>query len=583
MIGVSTAMWSSVSGLQVYGTQLGNIGTNIANSGSIGYKSTTTFATGGFAGHLSTLSGASTVAQGASVATVYTNHANGIGISSASSTHVAITGGGLFGVRNVNSDEILYTRRGDFEFKNDGYLATSEGYRVQGWNIPQDEVTLGTVGTTGVASRLKGSGVPGDIALPGDTSPPKHTTFVEIINNLGASSSPGNTTNESFPYFSLMTNWNGTATPPLGEGAYMYQSTIKVFDEGGSSHEITVYFDKVDTSNMTGSSPGEQWEFIVTMSPSEDKRQFGGTSVSGSSVAGLLMSGTLSFDSAGTLNNMTAFVPDANAPDAADLEVNGAEWTPPVNGGAGGTGDGVPNTSANNMTNWVPAPQSTNGLPIFFPNFSGSDSLAANGATDGTTVPENAIELNLGIRASNIGFQGLTNAQDFNPASQFANGTRQPGSVWNTAREGLNGHRLYSNATTNYAGSSSTLALNRDGNSFGILQDIQVDEEGVISALYSNGVKLEFAQLALYTFPDNQGLEYLNGSIYRATRSSGIGVAGVAGSGGRGSLQNYQLEQSNVDLSLELTNMIVTQNSYTACTKVVQTSNQALAAVISMV
>ena len=286
MIGVSTAMWASVSGLQVYGTQLGNIGTNIANSGSIGYRSTTAYAAGGFAGHLSTLSGASTIAQGASVSTVYTNHANGIGINSASSTHLAITGGGLFGVRNSNSEEILYTRRGDFEFKNDGYLSTSEGYRVQGWAIPENEVTIGTVGTTGAASRLKGSGVPGDIALPGDTSPPKHTTFVEIINNLGASSSPGNSTNDDFPYVSLMTTWNGQANPPLGEGTYMYQSTIKVFDEGGSPHEITVYFDKVDTSNMTGSTPGEHWEFIVTMSPSEDKRQFlNGTKMSGTQSA----------------------------------------------------------------------------------------------------------------------------------------------------------------------------------------------------------------------------------------------------------------------------------------------------------
>ncbi|MDE7469201.1 MAG: flagellar hook-basal body complex protein, partial [Desulfovibrionaceae bacterium] len=396
MIGVSTAMWASVSGLQVYGTQLGNIGTNIANSGSIGYRSTTAYAAGGFAGHLSTLSGASTIAQGASVSTVYTNHANGIGINSASSTHLAITGGGLFGVRNSNSEEILYTRRGDFEFKNDGYLSTSEGYRVQGWAIPENEVTIGTVGTTGAASRLKGSGVPGDIALPGDTSPPKHTTFVEIINNLGASSSPGNSTNDDFPYASLMTTWNGQANPPLGEGTYMYQSTIKVFDEGGSPHEITVYFDKVDTSNMTGNTPGEHWEFIVTMSPSEDKRQFGGEKMSGTESAGLLMTGTLAFSSAGSLENMTAFVPKADVK-ASELKVYGAKN---VNG----------STQKENLQYWVAAPQSTNGLPIFFPNFSGSDSVAANGASN-ATIPENAIELNLGIRAGSIGFQGYTSVE----------------------------------------------------------------------------------------------------------------------------------------------------------------------------
>lgn len=582
MIGVSTAMWASVSGLQVYGTQLGNIGTNIANSGSIGYRATSAYAAGGFAGRLSTLSGPATIGQGASVSTVYTNHTTGAGINSASSTHLAITGGGMFGVRNPNSEDILYTRRGDFSFNKDGYLATPEGYRVQGWAIPEKEVKLGALGTTGAASRLKGTGVPSDIMLPGDTSPPKHTTFIEIINNLGASKSEGNITNESFPYFSLMTNWNGTATPPLGEGTYMYQSTIKVFDEAGTAHELTVYFDKVSTKDMVGSGPGEQWEFIVTMSPTEDKRFFGNPAapIAGTSTAGLLMSGTLAFNSAGTLTNLTAFVPDANK-NATELDVHGAALTAPAGGGAGA---GTPNAQANNTASWVPAPQSSNGLPIFFPNFSGSKEPAANGFVNGTAVPQNAIELNLGIRAANIGFTGLTNMGLFAPAGVFnAQGQRNPPNVWNSATVGLNGHKLSPNATTNYAGSSSTLALNRDGNAFGILQDIQVDEEGVVSALYSNGVKLEFAQVSLYTFSDLQGLEYLNGSIYRATRASGLGVAGVAGSGGRGSLQNNQLEQSNVDLSVELTNMIVAQNSYTACTKVVQSSNQALAAVISMV
>lgn len=581
MIGVSTAMWASVSGLQVYGTQLGNIGTNIANSGSIGYRATTAYSSGGFAGHLSTLGGSTTIAQGSNISTVYTNHATGVGVSSPSSTHLAITGSGMFGVRNPNSEEIVYTRRGDFEFKNDGFLSTPEGYRVQGWAIEGAEVTLGTVGTTSASSRLKGTGVPGDIRLPGDTSPPKHSTFIEVINNLGASSSVGNSTNASYPYFSLMTNWNGTATPPLGDGTYMYQSTIKVYDEGGSPHEISIYFDKVETKDMAGSVPGEQWEFIVTMPPGEDKRQFGGTTMSGTSSAGLLMSGTLSFDSAGSLNNMTAFVPDANRATAGDLSVNGAAITAP------GTlpGAGTANAAGNNLRNWLPAPQSGNGLPIFFPNFSGSAELSANGSTGvPTDKPINAIELNLGVRSANVGFIGLTNAGALGAANNFdAAGNREPATAWNTTTTGLDGYKLYPNATTNYAGSSSTLFLNRDGNSFGILQDLQIDEEGVVSALYSNGVRLDFAQIALYTFPDLQGLEYINGSIYRATRSSGLGVAGVAGNGGRGGLQNYQLEQSNVDLSRELTNMIVAQNSYTACTKVIQSSNQALSAVINMV
>ena len=186
MRGISSAMWSSVSGLQGYGAQLGTIGTNIANSGSIGYRGTTTYLTGGFSGHLAALSGAETMAQGVAVSSVYTNFASGVGLSTTSSRHMAISGTGMFGVRQPNSEEILFTRRGDFEFNVDGYLSTPEGYRVQGWPIDSNLQTAKSNGQMS-SSSIKGTGQPTDIRSPGDTSPPKATTVVEIVNNLGAS------------------------------------------------------------------------------------------------------------------------------------------------------------------------------------------------------------------------------------------------------------------------------------------------------------------------------------------------------------------------------------------------------------
>ena len=534
MRGISSAMWSSVSGLQGYGAQLGTIGTNIANSGSIGYRGTTTYLTGGFSGHLAALSGAETMAQGVAVSSVYTNFASGVGLSTTSSRHMAISGTGMFGVRQPNSEEILFTRRGDFEFNVDGYLSTPEGYRVQGWPIDSNLQTAKSNGQMS-SSSIKGTGQPTDIRSPGDTSPPKATTVVEIVNNLGASDEAGKSSHQDHPYFGLMSKWNGRANPPLGEDTYSYQNTLKVYDENGGVHEVTVYFDKVDDVN----SSGEQWEFIVTIPPNEDKRTFNGVAASGTAVSGLLMSGVLDFSTSGQLNNMLAFVPNNNVNPANLLNANDMDAS---------------------LANWGTAPIGVNGYPMFFPNFSGKQNPTADG-----------IELNFGIRSKDNGWVDDTITAD-------ALGTNN----W-SGQQGLQDPAKGSNATTNYAGTSSTLFLNRDGNSFGVLQDISVDKNGIMSALYSNGAKIEFAQVALYSFADLQGLEYLNGSIYRATKASGFGTPGAAGDGGRGDIQSFTLEQSNVDLSTELTNMIVAQNSYTACTKMIQTSNQALAAVINMV
>ena len=85
--------------------------------------------------------------------------------------------------------------------------------------------------------------------------------------------------------------WDGTNTLPLADTAYEYQTAIRAYDSLGSTHDITLYFDKADTSSA--------YEFIVTCNPSEDYRP----GASGNTWEGLLARGVIDFDS--TSGSMT--------------------------------------------------------------------------------------------------------------------------------------------------------------------------------------------------------------------------------------------------------------------------------------
>ncbi|MGL4722345.1 MAG: flagellar hook-basal body complex protein [Desulfovibrionaceae bacterium] len=543
MSAISSALRSSISGLHTYGKQLSIISSNVANSGSMGFHQVSGYATGSFGATMSTLAGNDSTAQGSTLATTYRDFGQGTPTASGGSTHLALSGEGFFGIRSPGSDELLLTRRGDFGFNVEGKLVNSEGYLVQGWEIKSTGTGIGSSSSSSSApeSRLLGTGVPQDINMPGDTSPPKHTSFIDIISNLSGGDAAGKSDDPTNPYFALQNSWDGTKTPPLGENQYSYQNTIKVFDESGGVHEISIYFDKVDPS-PNGES---HWEFIVTMPPESDKRYFNGAQIDRATdkTAGLLMSGILEFDSGGQLRDMLAFVP---TPTVAAADLSGAVG----------------------LNNWAKAPLSSDGTPIFLPNFSGSPLPEDNGFV-ADAVPKNPISLSFGLYTSPISWSPTA------PANAGAIGIGNP--------TGMSGPKQNNNATTNYAGSSSTTEQSRDGNSFGVLQDIQVDKRGVMTAIYSNGARIDFAQVSVYDVPDPQGLSYLQGSFYKMTNESGNATAGVAGTQGKANLQNYSLEMSNVDLATELANMILVQNSYTACTKMVTTGNQALNAVINMV
>ncbi len=136
--------------------------------------------------------------------------------------------------------------------------------------------------------------------------------------------------------------------------------------------------------------------------------------------------------------------------------------------------------------------------------------------------------------------------------------------------------------TTQNSGASTVSSTNVDGRSAGTLTDVKINPDGTIEGIYDNGETVAIAQLALADFANNEGLERQGDSLYAATRESGQALIDVAGSGGRGSTMSGMLEQSNVDLSSELVQLIAYQRAFQANSKTVTTADEMMLEVTNL-
>jgi len=116
----------------------------------------------------------------------------------------------------------------------------------------------------------------------------------------------------------------------------------------------------------------------------------------------------------------------------------------------------------------------------------------------------------------------------------------------------------------------------------GSLSGFSVGPDGVITGLFTNGLTRALGQLSMGIFPNPGGLERTGSNLWRPTDNSGIPVVGTPSTGGRGQISSGFLEQSNVDISNEFTDLIVTQRGFQANTKIVTTVDEMLQDVINM-
>jgi flagellar hook protein FlgE len=293
------------------------IGDNIANVNTIGFKSSQAEFQDLLSQSMSTMNGTTQIGSGSGVGNVSASFEQGSFITTGSATDLAIGGSGFFILREESGTTEYYTRAGNFSFDKDGNMVNPSGHVVQGWKLdPETGSDIGSIG---------------DITLNSFTSQPSQSNSIQVITNLDSTAlnkSEATTAPAGAPADivdgTLQAGWDGTNSPPIDETFYEYQTTVQVYDSLGSTHDITLYFDKADPST----SPST-YEFMITCNPDEDLRS--GVDDT-SSYAGLLGYGTIEFEpGSGAIKDIrmtqvngdgttTDLVDDSTTPPTYDVE-----------------------------------------------------------------------------------------------------------------------------------------------------------------------------------------------------------------------------------------------------------------------
>ncbi|MCH5277269.1 MAG: flagellar hook-basal body complex protein [Desulfovibrionaceae bacterium] len=412
---LTASMWTGVSGLLAHGEKMNVVGNNLANVSTVGFKGQRMDFADFVYQNTYTSAGTGQIGRGVKIGAIMQNFSTGSFESTTEATDLAITGRGFFKVKKIGSDQSYYTRAGNFRFNYEGYLVDPNGLAVQGWKVDNNKgVTQAAGGMTAATNEEKksdiiGAGVPMDVRLDSWTVDPQQTTkmtFKAQLPHEGLDKARDSTN----PFAAMFQIWDGRnvtqnnpSTAPIAEQSFGYQTTMEVYDEAGAKHKITIYYDRVSPDDYDSDPSQDIWEYMVTMDPAEDKRMYADDStnpptlvpLSTTKVGGILMTGTLTFNSAGQLTNQSAYTwgGSINPTDDPNSFSKVTDPTDPARTVQ------VINRDPTDMENWVPAAVSSNGYPIVVANFSGVLDAQTSGSPSGQKYN---IEMDFGLRAGNL-------------------------------------------------------------------------------------------------------------------------------------------------------------------------------------
>jgi len=131
-------------------------------------------------------------------------------------------------------------------------------------------------------------------------------------------------------------------------------------------------------------------------------------------------------------------------------------------------------------------------------------------------------------------------------------------------------------------GVSNVSVQSSDGAPMGTLESVAISSDGQVIGVYSNGARVAAAQIAIAAFSNPAGLLKVGNTSFSESPASGNPMVGLPNTGGRGRLVPGNLEASNVDLSMEFTNMITTQRGFQANTRVISTADEMLQELVNL-
>lgn len=136
--------------------------------------------------------------------------------------------------------------------------------------------------------------------------------------------------------------------------------------------------------------------------------------------------------------------------------------------------------------------------------------------------------------------------------------------------------------TTQYGTNSDLYKHVQDGYTAGTVAGLSFNEDGVLSAIYTNGETLNLAQVAVAKFENNEALFKAGGNKFRESKNSGQAFIGKPGEGGRGRIMPKSIESSTTDIASEFINLMTTQRSFQANSKAITVADELMQEVLNM-
>ncbi len=167
---------------------------------------------------------------------------------------------------------------------------------------------------------------------------------------------------------------------------------------------------------------------------------------------------------------------------------------------------------------------------------------------------------------------------DWVPAAKAADGT------WagNGAAPSASGITMDLLSTTQYNAASATTSKDQNGYATGELTGLSVDGSGNLFANFTNGQDKVIGQVVMANFANTQGLTPIGGTNWKESFASGVAIVGEPDTGTLGDIKSSSLEDSNVDLTAELVNLIKAQSNYQANAKTISTESTIMQTIIQM-
>ncbi|MDC0073229.1 flagellar hook-basal body complex protein [Alphaproteobacteria bacterium] len=582
------AIAAGITGLDSNAQALGSISANISNLNTVGYKrNETRFQTlvspgqGGFSQPSGVLPSVRNLVD-----------QQGLMQTSSNSTHLGINGEGFFVVADIfnptnTTGTFQFTRAGQFEANKDGNLVNTSGFFLRGWAIDE---------STGAITDDRGS-----------------LTATETVNVADIAGTATATANVNLE-MNLNSQEAVTSAPTL--------TSIFAADTGktitGNSN-----LDGTDLTAATRLANGDT--ITITVQHAAGTLTGGGGSLTGDAQT----SGAITFtfnttpvatsNQFRTLNQLKALI-DSNV--GMNATVNGGVLTltgdprselvlaetgdgDHVFGAAGTTADTYePTSSALNMASGAITPSFKRSVQIFdskgaahtlslaflksnhantyyaeiFMEPSGDTS---NAVVDGI-IAHGRIRFNtdgtIDTGGTDAALRGVLNGgTDLTINYSTAQGSTTPQTI--KLGIGTNGK---ADGITQFAAASNLKEFTVDGAIFGQLASISVNDKGVLTALFDNGTSRDLYKLPIATFTNANGLDPSNKNTYIQTTTSGSFNLKEAGDGA-GSVSPASFEASTVDLADEFTDMIITQQAFSANGKVVSVGTDLLDEVIRLI